>query len=472
MLFNSLTFIIFFAIVLLAHHLPLRWSIRKFNLLAASYLFYAAWNPVFVVMLVVMAGVDFFLARAIDSATRPASRRGLLAMGLGLNLGLLGYFKYGDFLLENFVRVAVAFGVHYHPPAASIILPLGISFYTFETISYLVDVYRGRLKPWHSFVDFALFLAFFPHLVAGPIVRAGDFLPQCVKPARASAERMGWGLSLMVIGLFEKVILADGILGPAADGVFNGAARATFLDAWIGTLAFSGQIFCDFAGYSTCGIGAALCLGFVLKENFRFPYAAIGFADFWRRWHISLSTWLRDYLYIPLGGNRKGRLITSRNLMITLLLGGLWHGAAWHFVAWGGVHGALLMVERFLKARFGQAAAWGRQSGQFILALGTFACVSGAWVLFRAKNGAVALHLLGRMIRPNAAREISTRYDLVMVLILMAIFIAFHWSQRDSDLKSGVERWPWWLRGVGLAAAMGCLVLAPGDDRAFIYFQF
>jgi alginate O-acetyltransferase complex protein AlgI len=333
MVFNSLTFLLFFSLVLLVHHLPLRWSIKKLNLLLASYVFYAAWNPPFVLLLVIAAIVDFFLARLIYKTQGLLHRRLMLAAGLCLNLGLLSYFKYGQFLLENFVTVARSVGVNYHSPAWKIVLPLGISFYTFETISYLVDVYRGRLKPWGSFVDYALFLTFFPHLVAGPIVRAGDFLPQCVSPRHATRRQLGWGLSLIVIGLFEKIILADAYLAPIVDVVFHHAATASSGDAWLGALAFSGQIFCDFAGYSTCGIGAALCLGFVLKDNFRFPYAAVGFADFWQRWHISLSTWLRDYLYIPLGGNRHGRWKTFRNLMLTMLLGGLWHGASWRFVA-------------------------------------------------------------------------------------------------------------------------------------------
>ena len=473
MVFNSLTFLSFFGIVLAVHHLPLRWSVRKFNLLAASYLFYAAWNPPFVLLLILAAVVDFQLAKAIGRSTRIGRRRRLLlTVSLVLNLGLLAYFKYGQFLLDNFVRMLGWAGVHYQPLARGIILPLGISFYTFETISYLVDVYRRRITPWHSFLDYALFLTFFPHLVAGPIVRAEDFLPQCAEPRRASRGQMGWGLALLVIGLFEKVILADGVLAPIADTVFNGARQASSTDAWLGALAFSGQIFCDFAGYSTCGIGVALSLGFVLKRNFHFPYAAVGFSDFWQRWHISLSTWLRDYLYIPLGGNRRGRLLTCRNLMLTMLLGGLWHGAAWHFVAWGGLHGLLLAVEQFLKARLRHLAWWAHRSVQFSLALLTFLIVSLSWVFFRAKNIGSALYLMEKMIGWPGRRVLATRYDLVMVLSITAALLAIHWILRKEVLRRVVERIPWWLRGLGLAAAIVCLVLAPGDDRAFIYFQF
>jgi D-alanyl-lipoteichoic acid acyltransferase DltB (MBOAT superfamily) len=323
MVFNSYIFLIFFAVVWGLHQLPFPWAVKKFNLLVASYVFYAAWSPPFVLLLILSAVVDFFLARWMGRIDAPSGRRLLLGASLAVNLGLLGYFKYGSFLLENFVRAAALLGIHYQPPAGDIILPLGISFYTFETISYLMDVYRRRIKPWGSFLDYALFLTFFPHLVAGPIVRAADFLPQCVTPRRATDRQIGWGLCLLVLGLFEKVVLADGLLAPVVDKVYNATAAAHFGDAWAGTLAFSGQIFFDFAGYTTCAIGVALCFGFVLNDNFHFPYAAVGFSDFWRRWHMSLSGWLRDYLHIPLGGNRKGLARTNVNLMLTMLLGGL-----------------------------------------------------------------------------------------------------------------------------------------------------
>ena len=282
--------------------------------------------------------VDFVL----DRVEHPTGRRAVLIASLTLNLGLLAFFKYGVFVAENVAALLGMVGMRYRPAFPDIILPLGISFYTFETISYLVDVYRRKIRAWDSFLDYALFLTFFPHLVAGPIVRADDFLPQCRTPRRASAGQLGWGLALLTIGLFEKMFLADLILLPTVDLVFGAADQAGFVDAWIGTLAFAGQILFDFSGYSTCAIGVALCLGFVLRDNFHFPYATVGFSDFWRRWHISLSTWLRDYLYIPLGGNRRGPARTKVNLMITMLLGssgtgprgGSWPGAACTGSSW------------------------------------------------------------------------------------------------------------------------------------------
>ena len=248
-----------------------------------------------------------------------------------------------------------SFGITWVAPEWDIVLPVGISFYTFVTLSYTLDVYLGRLKPIDSFLNYALFVTYFPHLVAGPIVRPTQLVPQFETPKQATRDQMLWGLGLMVLGLFEKVVVADAGLANVADRVFSAEGPIGFADAWLGTLAFSGQIFCDFAGYSTIAVGVSLCLGFALPDNFRMPYAAIGFSDFWRRWHISLSTWLRDYLYIPLGGNRGSEVRTYVNLMLTMLLGGLWHGANWTFVVWGGLHGLYLAAERWIRAKTGVA---------------------------------------------------------------------------------------------------------------------
>jgi D-alanyl-lipoteichoic acid acyltransferase DltB (MBOAT superfamily) len=472
MVFNSLTFLVFFAAVLLFYQAPLPWSLRKAGLLVASYIFYAAWNPPFVLLLLVTAIADFYLARLVHRTETPWLRRLVLIVSLTFSLGLLGVFKYGNFLLETFQALAAEVGILYEPPAFSIILPLGISFYTFETISYLVDVYRRRLTPTSSFVDYALFLTFFPHLVAGPIVRAADFLPQCATPRRASVPQFSWGLCLLIVGLFEKVILADSVMAPVADSVFDAVGRAGWVDAWIGTMAFSGQIFFDFAGYSICGIGVALCLGFVLNDNFHSPYAAIGFSDFWRRWHMSLSSWLRDYLYIPLGGSRVGPLRTEVNLMITMLLGGLWHGAAWRFVAWGGLQGSYLVAERHAKRwSEGRAARWPALPG-WLLALGTFTVISVTWIFFRAPDFATSAELIRRLVTPVPVRELIGRVDLLLVVATLVVTLAFQWQLRDSSLEHLVDRMPWWARAVALAILIVAIVLAPGEDRAFIYFQF
>jgi D-alanyl-lipoteichoic acid acyltransferase DltB (MBOAT superfamily) len=472
MVFNSLTFLLFFGAVLLLHWLPLPWRSRKLNLLLASYLFYAAWNPPFVILIWISTVVDWFAAGRMPQARTPARRRALLVASLATNLGLLGAFKYGNFLLANFVALAGSLGIDYQPPPMDIVLPVGISFYTFQTLSYTIDVYRGKLRPWNSFLDFALFVTFFPQLVAGPIVRASYFLPQLNAARRASSGQLGWGLTLLTIGLFEKVVLADAISAPVADLVYSAAGQAGFLDAWLGTLAFSAQIFFDFAGYSTCAIGIALCLGFALPDNFRYPYAAIGFSDFWRRWHISLSSWLRDYLYIPLGGNRRGRARTHVNLAATMLLGGLWHGAAWRFVAWGGLHGLYLVVERRLQNTWGHVEWLRRAWVRVGLALVTYALVCLTWVFFRAQNFGDAWQLVTAMVTGRRGELALGIGNAVSITALTIGLLATHWWMRDTTMEDRWARIPVWLRTIVLVGVIVTLALIRGDNRAFIYFQF
>ena len=350
MLFNSLTFVVFFAIVVSAYWMMNSWRGRKNLLVIASYIFYGAWNPPFAALLFATTALDFYLGRRMGKENDPARRKVWLWLSVASNLSMLGFFKYGNFLLENFTWALARGGIEYKPPHLDLFLPIGISFYTFHSLSYTLDIYRGVMQPTRSLRDFTLAVSFFPQLVAGPIVRAGDFLPQLDEPPKRDTSRFLWGLLLMTLGLFEKVVLADTMLAGSADNVFGHGGPLVPLDSWIGVIAFAGQIFFDFAGYSTCAIGAALCMGFHLRDNFRFPYAAVGFSDFWRRWHISLSTFLRDYLYIPLGGNRSGAARAMINLVIVMFIGGLWHGAAWTFVVWGLLHGFYLAIERLIRA--------------------------------------------------------------------------------------------------------------------------
>jgi D-alanyl-lipoteichoic acid acyltransferase DltB (MBOAT superfamily) len=349
---------------------------------------------------------------------------------------------------------------------------VGISFYTFQTLSYSIDVYRGRIRPWRSLLDFALFVSFFPQLVAGPIVRARDFLPQCASERRASASQVGWGLSLLVLGLFAKVFLADGLMAPVVDLVYQDVSHASRLAAWLGTLAFANQIFFDFWGYSTCAIGLAMTLGFSLPDNFLSPYAARGFSDFWRRWHVTLSSWLRDYLYVSLGGSRTGRGRTLVNLMVTMLLGGLWHGAAWTFVVWGGVHGLFLLAERGLRTLV--PGSWRARAGWAPAGL-TFLLVCLAWVLFRASTLGDAGVLLGTMLGGGGDDRIDAAIGdvrIVLIALVTAATLAVQWRLRESTLEEVVERMPWGLRAATLAALIIAISTAPGEDRAFIYFQF
>ncbi len=469
MTFNSITFLIFFAAVLLLHALPLPWTVRKFNLLLASYLFYSAWDPRYVVLLLIPAVLDFALARAMQHARSQGVRRAILIFGLVTNLGLLAYFKYAAFLIDNVLAVSGWFGASWQISRPAVMVPLGISFYTFETVSYLIDVYRRRVPAARSFLDYALFLTFFPHLVAGPIVRAGDFLPQCRAPRRPNSAQVGWGMTLMVLGLFQKMFVADGLLAPIADQVFNEPGRAGFVDAWSGVLAFSGQILCDFSGYSTCGIGCALTLGFVLTDNFHRPYSARGISDFWRRWHISLSSWLRDYLYIPLGGSRAGKLRTLLNLVLVMLIGGLWHGAAWQFVVWGLLFGVYLGIEHLLNDRPGRDPnAPHRSLPPWV----TFGLVLIGWVFFRAADLHAATELLGTMLDPFRTSSILSRATSYRaVAIILMLFVAQN-LLRDTSWEHLFRSVPWWARSVILATLLLCLWFAPGDERTFIYFQF
>lgn len=472
MVFNSLAFVVFFVVVVALHYAPFPWRVKKFNLLVASYLFYAAWNPPFILLLWASTVVDWWMAHLIHREERPGPRKRLLLVSLALNLGMLSYFKYGAFALKNWALLMGSLGIAYTPPAWDIFLPIGISFYTFVTLSYTLDVYLKRAKPGDSFLDFALFVTYFPHLVAGPIVRPIDLIPQFKTPRTASRPLFLWGLALITLGLFQKIVLADDILGPVAEAVFDAHGPLPWFDAWIGVIAFSGQIFADFAGYSTIAIGVSLCLGFSLPVNFRYPYAAIGFTDFWRRWHISLSTWLRDYLYIPLGGNRSGRFATYRNLMITMLLGGLWHGANWTFVVWGGLHGLYLVIERFIRGRIGRplALGWPAKLG---LGLLTYLLVCITWVFFRAPDFASAGTVLHAMAGLNARAEpaIATM-PLILAVIVMVGMLATHWWMRERELEDVVARTPAWILGAGLGVMAVLAILAQGNGNAFIYFQF
>ena len=465
---------VFFALVLALHYAPIfPWRAKKFNLLLASYLFYGAWNPPFIVLLWISTIIDWYCAKFMYATEAVARRRVLLIISMVANLGLLGYFKYGKFLLENFQEMMAGFGINYQPPSWDIVLPVGISFYTFQTMAYTLDVYLRRAQPAKNFLDFALFVTFFPQLVAGPIVRPTDLIPQFTNERYATARQFYWGLLLMTVGLFQKIVVADGLLAPVSDRVFQATQIVHPLDAWLGTLAFSGQIFCDFAGYTTTAIGLSLCFGFSMIDNFRYPYAAIGFSDFWRRWHISLSTWLRDYLYIPLGGNRKGNGRTYVNLMVTMLLGGLWHGASWTFVVWGGLHGAYLAVERFLTARLGGLQIWKSTLSKIALALLTYFLVNITWVFFRAQDFATAARMLRAMLFiDRSGGPVLISYYVLSASFTILVLLTIHWLMRNRGLHTVVERIP----AVALGAVWGIMLfliaITQGGSNAFIYFQF
>ena len=473
MTFNSLLFILFLAVVFVLDRCTSTWTLRKVWLLIASLLFYAAWFPPYLVLLMIPTVTDWYAARLIATSERPAVRRAILVTSLCLTLGLLAFFKYAAFLADTTAALAQAAGLSVEAPRFSILLPVGISFYTFQTISYTVDVYRRRIAPARTFLDYALYVAFFPQLVAGPIVRAEAFLPQCESSRRANAAQIGWGVTLLVLGLFHKVVVADGILAPVVDRIFAVPGRVGFAEAWVGSLGFASQAFFDFAGYSSCAIGTAMMLGWSLPDNFRFPFAALGIADFWRRWHISLSTWLRDYLYIPLGGSRLGPVRTQINLMITMLLGGLWHGAAWKYIVWGGLHGSFLCLERTAQSRLGLARLADGTWGRAILWTATFLLLSITWPVFRSADLEAGWGMIASMLSPfreNVVGLSSLRMATAAAAVIGLFLLHGLMRRRVTEEVWGRMAWP--VRTLLIAAMLVALMLVPGDSRAFIYFQF
>lgn len=471
MLFNSLSFFVFLAIVLVLYYSRLfDWVTKKRMLLFASYVFYGLWNPPLVILLWISTMVDWVAGNKLAVEENEKKRKLWFLLSLCVNLGFLAFFKYRDFLLDNFTAVANGYGYGYKAQPLDIILPMGISFYTFQTMSYTIDMYKRKIERAKTFLDFALYVTFFPQLVAGPIVRAQDLITQFYEEKRATFNQFVWGLFLLTIGLFQKVVLADTLLSETADTVFGSPKVLHFWDAWTGTLAFSGQIFFDFAGYSTCAIGISLMLGIILPDNFKYPYASLGFSDLWKRWHISLSSWLRDYLYIPLGGNRHGIVRMYVALMLTMLLGGLWHGAAWTFIAWGGLHGIYLVVEHFQKRHMPfNITVW---NGIFLAFL-TFTCVNITWVFFRARAFDTAWNMIKSMLYINTEGEkILEQFDILKVLILVTLLFLCHWVMRNTSMKAVSEKISPWVLGVVWAIMFFLIVISQGSGEQFIYFQF
>lgn len=472
---------------------------RQVLILLASVVFYASWKPAYVFVLAAPAVVDYFCAIRIEESSSPISRKRWLLVSLISNLGLLAYFKYTNFLIDT---VAAVVGIQARH--LSIILPIGISFFIFKTLSYTIDVYRGDLQACRSWWRYAMFVSYFPELVAGPIVRASVFLPQLTRSLRFSWRRAGLGLQMILLGLTKKVLIADR-MAIYADVVFLDPAAFSPWAVTQGVLAYALQIYCDFSGYSDMAIGISKIIGFDLPENFRMPYSATSITDFWRRWHITLSQWLRDYLYIPLGGNRHGNSNTYRNILITMFLGGLWHGANWTFVAWGGAHGLALMVHRACRSRFGVLFGGGLAAslvGWFC----TFGFVSLGWVLFRSPDFATALqiykklawidtsgaswvysplwmllpfilvaHVMGRLCEEIAGRASRQR----RLAASSALNLIYDKAQPTLAYRSRHSGWYLLLPLPGFAGGfiltmwlLGLLLFSVVESKPFIYFQF
>lgn len=474
MLFPTSVFAVFFLVVfyvywlLRARNLPWHWF-----LLAASYVFYGWWDWRFLFLIIASSICNHGFAVRMERSSTKSVRKTLLILSLVFNLGLLGFFKYYSFFVHSAFSVFGIFDIVPPLPLLEIVLPVGISFFTFQALSYVVDVYRREIPPAPSLLSFSVYLAFFPQLVAGPIVRADIFLPQLGEEKSYCPLEMTRAGFLILGGLFKKIVLANTLSSYLADPVFADPEWYGGIDTLLGIYGYALQIYCDFSAYSDIAIGVALLLGFRFPDNFRAPYFAMRFQDFWRRWHISLSTWLRDYLYIPLGGSRKGRMRTSCNLMTTFLLGGLWHGASWRFVVWGALHGFYLSVERFLL--WAIPLSFRESRARYILRpiawLIVFHGVCLSWFFFRADTFADAWIMIGKL------GDWQTPSELLGYQVVSALVVGFAVQLLDggrlAPLVKKVERLHPIAQGA-LAAVILTLILGLGPQGVapFIYFQF
>jgi D-alanyl-lipoteichoic acid acyltransferase DltB (MBOAT superfamily) len=471
-LFNTPEYFIFLIIVLILYYALTR-RFQNYMLLLASYIFYAFWDYRFLSLILISTTVDYLVGRAIYRATDPGRRRWLLLVSLAVNLGILGFFKYFNFFANSAERLLSTLGFSVSLPVLYVILPVGISFYTFQTMAYTIEVYRGQMRPVDSFLDFALYVCYFPQLVAGPIERPQNLLPQLQARRTVSTDRFITGCVLILIGLFRKVVIADGI-GAQIDPIFAAPGSYSTPELLKGLYLFALQIYCDFAGYSDIARGTSRLLGIELMRNFNQPYFSATITEFWRRWHISLSTWLRDYLFIPLGGSRHGTSKTYRNLMVTMLLGGLWHGAAWTFVIWGGLHGLYLAGERFLginrqaKKALEYPTAWDRRRVLGLLV--TFHLVLLSWVFFRSSGLSTALNYLVNLFSFRGMETIMA--VLPAVLIPWALVLLVDVPQFITGRHTVLLGWPRLVRNLAVTAMLFLILLGVGTRAPFIYFQF
>jgi D-alanyl-lipoteichoic acid acyltransferase DltB (MBOAT superfamily) len=465
-IFNSFTFALFFVTVFVLY-----WALpRRYQnpiLLVASYVFYGAWDWRFLSLIWLSTLTDYAVARGMDATEEPRRRRVLLLTSISVNLGILGVFKYSGFFVESFSALVEAIGLPSDPALLRVVLPVGISFYTFQTLGYSIDVFRNRIPAERDLGVFALYVAFFPQLVAGPIERAQHMLPQLrTARDRLTNPQVQAGLVLILIGLFKKVVIADG-LAPIVNTAFAQSGTASGLELLISVWAFGLQIYGDFSGYSSIARGTAKLLGIDLMVNFRQPYLSPNITEFWRTWHISLSTWLRDYLYIPLGGNRGSPLQTYRNLMLTMLLGGLWHGAAWTFVIWGGLHGLFLAAHREWRDRHEGRSRF----GTILPVIGTFQLVSLAWIFFRASSVGQAFEVLTGILTLRPGGVSTDAFWLLAILGSASLILDLAQRRWDSPTFT-LELQPA-AQGAIYGAAVVALILFSGSQPVpFIYFQF
>jgi alginate O-acetyltransferase complex protein AlgI len=474
MIFTSFEYVLFFAGVLIVRVFLRNFAVEKWFLLVASYIFYMSWSIPCGFLILATSLTDYFVGIGLGRIQNTTKRKLLLIVSIFANLGVLGYFKYTNFLLANVRWGASWLGFHLDVLHYDILLPAGISFFTFQSMTYTIETYRGNIKPCHSARDFLLFVAFFPQLLAGPINRAVDLLPQFKQRVRASILDFETGLVQFAVGAVKKLVISDQI-APHVDLIFRSPGNYDAFTLLQGAIGYTLQIYCDFSGYSDMAIGSARMLGFRFMENFQMPYSSVTITEFWRRWHISLSTWLRDYLYIPLGGNRKGTTRTYLNIMITMLLGGLWHGASWNFVFWGGLHGVSLAVHKvwmqwnpFRRLNENRAA---RFSWSLFSRVLTLSIVVFGWIFFRAENWNIAIEYIQRLMSWTADGT-----HLVSPQILAAaggVLLVHLFVQKDRQWAHEVVLRPIPVRILAYSSLALLLVcMAATDSAPFIYFQF
>ena len=482
MLFNSIDFAIFLPIVFLLYWFVVNKNLKLQNLLilVASYVFYAWWDWRFLSLIIFSTIVDFIVGLKLKSEHHALNRKILLWISIIVNLGFLGFFKYYNFFLENFRNAFSIFGMEINASSLHIILPVGISFYTFQTLSYTIDIYKRKLEPTRDFIAFSAFVSFFPQLVAGPIERAKNLLPQFYNKRKFDYSKAVDGLRQILWGLFKKVVIADNC-AEFANQIFNNSADMNGSTLVLGALFFTFQIYGDFSGYSDIAIGTSKLFGFNLMRNFAFPYFSRDIAEFWRRWHISLSTWFRDYLYIPFGGSRGGRWKAIRNIFIVFIVSGFWHGANWTFIVWGALN-ALYFIPLFLSKNHKnhqEIVAKGQylpSVKNLILMLITFSLTAFSWIFFRAESISHAFTYISEIFSDSlfSMPEFAEMWDALITIILIGLFIIVEW--RGREWQFGLQRFGFrWKRPIRFAVYY-CIVIVifwfGGEQQDFIYFQF
>ncbi len=473
MLFNSYIFLQFFALFYVLYILlRKKHSWQNVLVLLASYTFYGYWDWRFLFLIAISTIIDYLVGLNLHASNNPTKRKRWLFLSVIANLSMLGVFKYFNFFADSLINVFTQIGFNPDPITLNIILPVGISFYTFQTMSYTIDIYRERLKPTRNFIDFAVFVSFFPQLVAGPIERAVNLLPQVAKKRIITVEHIQTGIFLIIWGYFKKTVIADNS-GIIADAIFNDYLNHGGIDLLIGVLAFSFQIYGDFSGYSDIARGVSKLLGFELMLNFRLPYFAINPSDFWNRWHISLSSWLRDYLYVPLGGNKNGSFNTYRNLFLTMLLGGLWHGAAWNFVIWGAFHGLILIIYRLFDRKKPHLTPWDGSHSYvkiILMMISMFILTQIGWLIFRAKSVDQIWYFMSNFNFSSSKLTSGYWSDLLLFITPLLIIQIIQYIRNDLNF---ITRMPAWSSAIIYAILLAFItIFGVRESTEFIYFQF